>query len=135
MIKTSIAMGRRQKAPMAAAQAMPPWEPIIGAEGVDQVTEYVLELSGRKADADMAAKGKEIYMTNCAACHLPDGAGLQALGAPALNDNIWLFGKAKSDIRKTIADGRNNVMPAWQEMLGDDKVHVLTAYVYSLSQN
>jgi len=132
-IKTSIAMGRRQKAPMPAAQAMPPWEPILGAEGVDQITEYVLELSGRKADADMAAKGKELYMVNCAACHMPDGAGLHALGAPRLNDNIWLFGKAKSDIRKTIAEGRNQVMPAWQEMLGDDKVHVLTAYVYSLS--
>lgn len=135
MIEVSIAQGRRQKAPMPAAQAMPPWTPIIGEDGVAQVTEYVLELSGRKADAEMAAKGKDIYMTNCSACHMPDGAGFHALGAPRLNDNIWLFGKSKSQIKDVIANGRNQVMPAWKEMLGDDKVHVLTAYVYSLSNN
>jgi cytochrome c oxidase cbb3-type subunit 3 len=126
MIKHSIAMGRQG--------VMPAWEPIIGAEGVDQVAEYVLQLSGRKADAEKAEKGKAIYTANCMACHNPDGSGNQFLGAARLSDNIWLYGKSPSAIRKTIAEGRNGKMPAWQKMLGDDKVHVLTAYVYSLSQ-
>ncbi len=126
MITQSIANGR--------LAAMPAWEPILGAEGVANVTEYVLTLSGRKADADMAAKGKDVYMANCMACHNPDGSGNQFLGAARLNDNIWLYGKSKSAIAETIAKGRNGKMPAWQKMMGDDKVHVVTSYIYSLSQ-
>jgi len=114
--------------------AMPAWEPILGAEGVDNVVQYVLTLSGRKADPDMAAKGKDIYTANCMACHQPDGKGMQLLGAANLTDNVWLYGKTPSAIRETIAKGRNGVMPAWQKMMGDDKIHVVTAYVYSLSQ-
>lgn len=127
MITASIKNGRQG--------AMPAWQPILGDEGVDNVTEYVLQLSGRKADADKAGKGKDLFMTNCAACHNPDGSGNQFLGAAALNDNIWLYGKSRSAIVETIANGRNGVMPAWQKMMGDDKIHVVTAYVYSLSQN
>ena len=126
MIKHSIVHGRKA--------VMPAWQPILGDDGVDKVTEYVLQISGRKADAAKAEEGKALYMANCMACHNPDGSGNQFLGAPKLTDNVWLYGKSRSAIKKTIVEGRNGVMPAWQEMLGDDKIHVLTAYVYSLSQ-
>ena len=36
-------------------------------------------------------------------------------------------------IKQTIANGRNGKMPAHREFLGADKVHLLAAYVYSLS--
>jgi cytochrome c oxidase cbb3-type subunit 3 len=127
MITASIVNGRQG--------AMPAWQPILGDEGVDNVTEYVLQLSGRKADTDKAAKGKDIYMVNCVACHNPDGSGNQFLGAARLNDNIWLYGKSRSSIVETIANGRNGVMPSWTKLMSEDKIHVVTAYVYSLSQN
>ncbi|MGD2117259.1 MAG: cytochrome-c oxidase, cbb3-type subunit III [Chromatiales bacterium] len=125
-IQESIAQGR--------TGAMPAWQPILGDEGVDNVVEYVLTLSGRKADASKAEAGKALYDVNCIACHNPDGSGNQFLGAARLTDDTWLYGKSKSAIRKTIAEGRQGKMPAHGKLLGSDKVHVLAAYVYSLSQ-
>ncbi len=124
-IKTSILDGRMG--------AMPPWEAPLGAQGLEQVTQYVLSLSGRKHDAAQAAAGKTMYDTMCVACHGIDGTGNQAIGAPNLTDNIWLYGASPGVIKNTIAKGRNGVMPAHRDFLGEDKVHVLAAYVYSLS--
>ncbi len=124
-IKTSILDGRMG--------AMTPWEAPLGAQGLEQVTQYVLSLSGRKHDAAQAAAGKTMYDTMCVACHGIDGTGNQAIGAPNLTDNIWLYGASPGVIKNTIAKGRNGVMPAHRDFLGEDKVHVLAAYVYSLS--
>ena len=113
---------------------MPAHLPIIGEDGVEQVANYVVTLSGREPeDAAAAEKGKEIFGTVCAACHMPDGTGMHALGAPNLTDDIWLYGGDMRTIRETLINGRNGVMPAQQQFLGDDKIHLLTTYVYSLS--
>ena len=69
----------------------------------------------------------------CAACHGPDGKGNPALGAPNLTDNLWLYGGSLATISETITKGRNGVMPAWKDLLGEAKVHLLAAYVYGLS--
>ena len=124
-IKTSIVNGR--------TAVMPAWEAVIGEEGTEQVTAYVMQLSGRDADAAKAEAGKPIYNQNCMACHGPDGTGNPALGAPNLTDDIWLYGGSPGVIKKTVLEGRQGVMPAWQEKLSADKIHLLTAYVYSLS--
>ncbi len=124
-IKTTILDGR--------TGAMPAWGDALGAEGVDKVTEYVLSLGGRQHDAGKAAAGKEIFQTMCAACHGADGKGNPALGAPNLTDDIWLYGGSPGTIRQSIANGRNGHMPAHRDFLGENKVHVLAAYVYSLS--
>ncbi|MGL5223536.1 MAG: c-type cytochrome, partial [Plesiomonas shigelloides] len=71
----------------------------------------------------------------CAACHGPDGKGNPAVGAPNLTDQIWLYGGTRANVEETVKYGRNGQMPAWQSILGDDKVHLLAAYVFSLSQN
>ena len=34
---------------------------------------------------------------------------------------------------ETIRKGRSNTMPSFEEFLGEEKVHVLAAYVWSLS--
>ncbi len=59
---------------------------------------------------------------------------MQALGAPNLTDKVWLYGSSENTIIETITNGRQNKMPAWKEFLGDSKVHLLAAYVLSLSQ-
>jgi len=98
------------------------------------IAAHVLSLSGRVGAGD-AAKGKALFASSCAACHGGDGKGNQLMGAPNLTDNIWLYGGSEKQIEFTIQHGRGGVMPAWNEILGEDKIHVLSGYVYSLSQN
>lgn len=118
---------------------MPPYggneEAVGGPSGAKEVAHYVRSLSGLAHDSLLATKGKEKFETACSACHGPEGTGMHALGAPNLTDKVWLYGSSEATIVETITKGRQNVMPAWKEFLGDGKVHVLAAYVFGLSQN
>ncbi len=125
-IKASILNGR--------TGIMPPHAPVLGDAGVKEVANYVFSLSGHKHDASLAAAGKPKFEQICAACHMPEGTGMQALGAPNLTDKVWLYGSSEAAVTETIAKGRNGVMPAWKDFLGEAKVHLLAAYVYGLSQ-
>ncbi|WP_250460015.1 cytochrome-c oxidase, cbb3-type subunit III [Microbulbifer litoralis] len=113
---------------------MPPQGPVIGEEGVKNAAEYVLALNGLEHDPAMAAEGKEIFGTVCMACHGADGKGKQAMGAPNLTDNIWLYGSSREQIRHTIRSGRKNEMPSQADKLREDKIRLVAAYVYSLSR-
>lgn len=112
---------------------MPPLGGMLGEDGVKNAANYVLSLSGAMHDAELAAKGKQTFVTICAACHGQDGKGNTALGAPNLTDRIWLYGGSLATVGETIRNGRNNKMPAWGEFLGKEKVHLLAAYVWGLS--
>jgi cytochrome c oxidase cbb3-type subunit III len=125
-IKTSIAMGRQA--------AMPAWGSVIGEQGVTDVTAYILSLNGRDADASQAAAGEKIYQTYCVACHGADATGNVAMGAPNLKNGIWLYGGSAEQISHTLRAGRNGIMPAQKDVLSEDKLHILAAYVYGLSQ-
>ncbi len=115
---------------------MPPFGDAVGGEpGIAAVTEYVLSLSGRDHDASLVAEGKKHFETICMACHGMDGKGNQAMGAPNLTDDIWLHGGRREDIQYQVRVGRLNQMPAWGPILGPERVHLVAAYVLSLSQN
>jgi len=126
-IKTTI-MGGRQG-------GMPAWKDILGETGIKNVAGYVRSLSGLKnpEGVDLAA-GQEIFKANCAVCHGPDANGQHAMGAPNLTDRTWLYGSSFAQVQQTLRYGRNGRMPAQEHFLGNDKVHLLAAYVYSLSQ-
>lgn len=129
-IKATITGGR--------AGVMPPLGVALGAQGTKEVANYVLSLSGRKHDAALAATGKVKFAENCTVCHTLEGTGMQAMGAPNLTDNVWLYGGSETTIVETIAKGRNGVMPAMTQTLGttsnkEAKLHLLAAYVYGLS--
>jgi len=126
-IKTSILKGRQGM--------MPAWREQLGEQGVHDVAQYALSLSGRDVDEQAAAAGNKLYAENCAACHGPGGGGNQQLGAPDLTDDTWLYGGSLETVKASIARGRQGRMPAHEEFLGEAKVHVLAAYVYSLSQD
>lgn len=126
-IKATIMSGR--------AGMMPAWGEIIGNEGVFNVTAYIESLSGREVDVLVAARGKEVFATTCAACHGADATGMQAMGSPNLTDKVWLHGGSNKRIAETISKGRQGVMPPHGEFLGEAKVHLLAAYVYSLSMD
>ena len=126
----ALKMGGRQA-------AMPAWKDSIGEEGIRNVAGYIRTLSGLKnpegIEVDLAA-GQNIFATNCAVCHGAEGKGQQAMGAPNLTDKIWLYGSSFAQVQQTLRYGRNGKMPAQADFLGNDKVHLLAAYVYSLSQ-
>ncbi len=112
---------------------MMPWGPNLGTEGVRDVANYVMSLSKDRAyDEDRAARGKEIFQANCVACHGANGQGTMGI-APTLNDNTWLWGGSEKAIIETITSGRHNQMPAWKDFLTEDKIHLLTAYVWGKS--
>jgi len=113
--------------------AMPAWGPTLGDEGVEDVTAYVMSLSGKQVDAAKAEAGKAKFATLCVGCHMPDGTGNKAIGAPNLTDGVWLYGGTKAAIETSIRDGRNGKMPAHRQFLGEDKVRLVAAYVAGLS--
>ncbi len=126
-IKATITNGR--------VAAMPAWGAILGEEKIAQIAEYVVSLSGQEHDSAIAEVGKPLFLQNCAVCHGGDAKGLHLTGAPNLADDVWLYDGSAAGIRQSIRDGRNGVMPAQGDKLREDKIHLLTAYVYGLSQD
>ena len=124
-IHQTIAQGRiGVMPPMAAA--------VGGSEDVRNLAHYVLSLSGSPHDSVRASQGAAKWAA-CAACHGADGKGMHATGAPDLTDQIWLHGWGEEAIVRAINQGFNNVMPAQNALLTDAQIHVLTGYVWKLS--
>lgn len=113
---------------------MPAWKEALGEDGVREVVSYTLSLSGRKVNAREAEAGKARFVV-CAACHGTDGKGNPAVGAPDLTDQVWLFGDSRAAVTETVMNGRSGVMPAWKDILGEEKVQLVSAYVWSLSNS
>ncbi|MHB8453427.1 MAG: cytochrome-c oxidase, cbb3-type subunit III [Acidiferrobacterales bacterium] len=112
---------------------MPAWGPVLGPKGVADVAQYVLSFTGRETDHEAVERGKKTFAQFCFGCHGADAKGNQVIGAPNLTDNIWLNGGSLQTIIQTITYGRHGHMPAHGEFLGDAKIHLLAAYIYSLS--
>ena len=124
-IKTTLLQGRMGN--------MPPMAAAVGSStDVKNLAQYVLSLSGSPNDSVLAALGKEKFAA-CAACHGANGKGNVALGAPNLTDDIWLHGYGEAAIISMINNGKVNQMPAQGEKLTEGQIHVLTSYVWSLS--
>jgi len=121
-IKASISGGRLAEMPAN----------LTGDEtSAREVAHYVLSLGGKPHDAGMAAAGKEKYAV-CAGCHGEDGKGMPMASFPDLTDDAWMYGGSVDAIVASIVKGRKGGMPAYQTMLGDAKIHLLTAYVWGL---
>ena len=127
-IKTTLLYGRNGQMPAKGLK------PDMSSTDVSNLTHYLLSFSGRSDDEAAVKAGSEMYATACVACHGADAKGNQAIGAPNLTDNVWLYGSTAEKITQTLNYGRAGVMPAQLEKLGEEKVHLLAAYVYSLSQ-
>jgi cytochrome c oxidase cbb3-type subunit III len=114
---------------------MPALGAVIGGdEEIRALAHYVLSLSGSPHNGIKAYSGKKLY-ASCAACHGVDGKGNKALGAPNLADDYWLYGWGEESIVNAIRNGKNNVMPAQAPKLSAEQIHVVAAYVLSLSSS
>ncbi|QHD08394.1 cytochrome-c oxidase, cbb3-type subunit III [Pseudomonas sp. R76] len=131
-IKATILNGRHA--------AMPAWGEVLGEDGVKNVAAYVRHDLAKlplpaNSTADLAA-GQAAFSTTCVACHGPQGHGVEAMGAPNLTEPAgFIYGTSLAQLQQTIRHGRQGQMPAQEVLQGNDKVHLLAAYVYSLSHN
>lgn len=125
-IKTTLINGRNG--------VMPAYGHLETAQIVD-LTNYVRSMSGLPADDAKVARGAELFKSNCIACHGADGKGNIALGAPNLTDKTWLYGGSEATIVETLTKGRMAMMPSQDKVLSPEKIHLLTAYVWGLSNN
>lgn len=84
--------------------------------------------SGHKVEAYVAA-GKSLYATLCASCH---GEGAKGGVGPDLTSSKYVYGKARLDVTKSIAEGRPNGMPAFSSQTNPEQIEGLVEYVLSL---
>jgi cytochrome c oxidase cbb3-type subunit 3 len=133
-VYTTIRYGVRSTAENTRQSDMPRFgaDRILTAEQINDAAEYVLSLSGAGTDKEAAERGAPIFAENCAVCHGEKGEGNHDLGAPRLNDSIWLYGGDKADVVQTITNARRGVMPTWVGRLSDTTIKMLTVYVHSL---
>lgn len=119
-IETTIRHGRNAR--------MISWKPILQSQQIADVAEYIQTLGTlSQRNQTQSHPGKVVYDQTCVACHGATGNGNPALGAPNLADDIWLYGGSSENIISSIADGRNGVMPAFNERLDDAQIHLLVA--------
>ena len=128
---------RNEDDPDARWSEMPAFGDILSDEEVSQVVQYVRNISGQEYEAELAAAGEEVYLNNCSACHMEDGTGERALGAPNLTDAIWLYGGDEEALEYTVRNSRFGVMPPWSAeassagRLSEAELRSVSIYVHS----
>lgn len=109
---------------------MPPWQAVLNDDGVAKMADFVLSL--RSDSPAVESETATAFRNFCSACHGPDGAGMPILGAPALNDDVWLYGGSTTAVRESIAHGRTGVMPAFGERLDNAQIKLLAAWLTNM---
>jgi cytochrome c oxidase cbb3-type subunit 3 len=133
-IHQTISHGIRAENPTTRNSQMPAFGKLgmLKPDQVSDVAEYVLSLSGNAGDEAAAKRGQVVFAANCAMCHGAEGEGNQALGAPNLSDELWLYGGDKATVVETITNSRGGMMPAWTGRLDPATIKELAIYVHSL---
>jgi cytochrome c oxidase cbb3-type subunit 3 len=132
-IHQTIAVGVRGDHDETRTSQMPAFgrDQMLTAAQINDMTEYVVALSGRQADKAAVGRAAPIYAEQCVACHGPAGKGDPALGAPDLTDGEWLYGSRREDIRSQIENGRNGVMPSWAGRFSPETIKALAVYIHA----
>ena len=125
---------RNEDYPDARWSQMPAFgtDGLLDEDEIDEVVNFVLQISGQQYDEELALAGAEVYWDNCAACHGEVGEGEPSLGAPPLNNQIWLYGGSYDAIRHSVYYSRFGVMPGFAERLRDAEIRAVAAYVHQL---
>ncbi|WP_295692108.1 cytochrome-c oxidase, cbb3-type subunit III [uncultured Maricaulis sp.] len=131
-IRHTLQVGIRSEHPDTRFSQMPAFgrDELLSRAEIGEVTDYVLSLSGTSADAGAISRGQAIYDSQCASCHMADGRGDRAQGAPSLTDQDWLYGGSREQIMASIHRGPYGVMPAWEDRLEETTLDALAAYVF-----
>jgi cytochrome c oxidase cbb3-type subunit 3 len=132
-IQHTITYGVRTGEPGAATTQMPAFgrDQMLKDGQIDDLTEYVVALSHRPANAAAVARATQLFTEQCVACHGAEGKGDQTKGVPNLTDNEWLYGSRRADIRDQIVNGRGGVMPTWGKRFDPQTIKALTVYIHA----
>jgi len=132
-IQHTITYGVRTGEAGAATTQMPAFgrDQMLKDNQIDDLTEYVVALSRRPANAAAVARATQLFTDQCAACHGAEGKGDQTRGIPNLTDNEWLYGGKREDIRDQIVNGRGGVMPTWGKRFDPQTIKALTVYIHA----
>ena len=117
--------GREPIAPLQPAQ-------------IEDVTQYLMQFRGKETDTAAASRGAALFKGSgaCWDCHGPDGGGDNAIGAPNLVDDVWLYGDGSpAAIAASIANGRGGRSPAFARLLSATDARAIAVYVASLSRH
>lgn len=133
-IYQTILYGVRSEHPDTRFNEMPAFGAmeILSRDQINDVAEYVLEISGQEHDPAAAERGAAVFAEQCVACHGESGQGIEELGAPDLTDQLWLYGGTKRDLVQQIYAPRQGVMPAWTGRLDPPTIKSLAVYVHGL---
>jgi len=131
-IAQTIRFGVRSGDPNAHLSQMPAFgrDAILQPAQINDLTEYVVALSHRKADPAAVARAAPVFQANCGLCHGPAGQGNQQFGAPNLTDADWLYGSDRASIHDQIWNGRGGVMPAWGHRFDSATLKALAVYIH-----
>lgn len=134
-IHTTITHGIRNEEDFDAHySAMPAFgrDDLLERGDIRAVVNYVMSLSGTPNDASDLTLGQEVFIDNCASCHMENGTGDREQGAPNLVDAIWLYGGDYNTLYETVYNARFGVMPNWSPRLSDAEINAVTTYVHGL---
>lgn len=130
---------RNEHSPDARWMEMPAFGEMLASEDIDAVVQHLLAISGQEHDAALASVGETVFLDNCAACHGDSGEGIRDMGAPRLNDAIWLYGGDAATLTETVTNSRFGVMPAWGDAyrgaaigLTQAEINAVAVYVHQL---
>src|SRR4051794_78409 len=103
---------------------------------IDDVVEYVLQISGQRFDRAKAARGKALFNNNakgnCVDCHGADGSGIDTFGSSNLKKkNLYLYGSDRASIRESLIKGRHGKMPAFEGVLKPEEIKAVSIFVFS----
>jgi cytochrome c oxidase cbb3-type subunit III len=105
-------------------------------EEIEDVVEYVLQISGQQADAARASRGDVLFHDgskgNCFDCHGVDGTGYDPIGSTNLTrPDLYLWGSGRASILESIVKGRRGVMPAFDGTLKPEEIKAVSIFVFS----
>ncbi|HXZ67973.1 MAG TPA: c-type cytochrome [Alphaproteobacteria bacterium] len=106
--------------------------PRLTNDELEDLTNFVLEVSRQPADEAAAGRGKELYFgkAGCWDCHTYDYNGDGSIGSANLtHPETWLYGSSHDKVFETIAMGRNGVSPAFEGRLSDADIKAVALYV------
>ena len=107
----------------------------LSAAEIEDMVEYVLQLSGQPHDAAAARRAAPLFQDNakgnCFDCHGMDGTGLAIFGSTNLTrKDQYLYGSDRAAIRESIIKGRYSVMPGFEGVLEEEQLKAVSVYVH-----
>lgn len=144
-IEQTIKFGARSGNPQGHVSEMPRFgaDGILTPDQIEQVADYVLTLADRAPKPDLP--GATLFAENCAMCHGESGEGNSTVGAPPLNNQIWLYAskltnqspevraaEIQATVIRQVTRPRHGAMPAWSERLDPGTIRMLAVYVHTL---